>query len=64
MLSVNQQENSSIMAEETYDSIKHMFNSYEYMVNGDLCTINKCVHAVCVYNYAILWPVIIIMTFI
>jgi hypothetical protein len=25
-----------------YDSIKHMFNSYEYMVNGDLCTINKC----------------------
>ena len=42
MLSVNQQENSSIMAEETYDSIKHMFNSYEYMVNGDLCTINKC----------------------
>jgi hypothetical protein len=22
--------------------IKHMFNSYEYMVNGDFCTINKC----------------------
>jgi hypothetical protein len=42
MLSVNQQENSSIMAEETYDSIKHMFNSYEYMVDGDFCTINKC----------------------
>jgi hypothetical protein len=40
MLSVNQQENSSIMAEETYDSIKHMFNSYEYMVDGDFCTIN------------------------
>jgi hypothetical protein len=35
------QENSSIMAEETYDSIKHMFNSYEYMVDGDFCTINN-----------------------
>jgi hypothetical protein len=42
MLSFNQHENSSIMAEETYDSIKHMFNSYEYMVDGDFCTINKC----------------------
>lgn len=30
------------MAEEMYDNIKHMFDSYECMVDGDFCTINKC----------------------
>jgi hypothetical protein len=36
----------------------------EVMKHNAIYRSNTFVHAVCVYNYAILWPVIIIMTFI
>ena len=37
----HQQEKSSIMTEESYNSVKHLINSYEYIVDGDPCIINK-----------------------
>jgi hypothetical protein len=36
-----QEEQSIIMTEETYDNVKHMLNSYEDDVNGDHSIINK-----------------------
>jgi len=37
----HQQENTCIMTEESYDNVKYMLDSFEDMVDGDFCTINK-----------------------